>query len=117
MLRNTCLVFALIAAAFSPLVNAQSITGDLVVDVTDSSGGVLATAHLALTEIETGIKQDAVTDNDGKALFSQLKPGRYRLSVSAPGFQVREVTEIRIQVGQRARVQVELAVGQVTEAV
>lgn len=115
MLRRLCV--AAIAAAVSSVMMSQSITGDLVVDVYDSSGGVVGGAHLILTEVETGVKQESRTDADGKALLSQLKPGRYQVSVSSPGFQSQQVTDVRIQVGQRARVGVELSVGQVTEAV
>jgi hypothetical protein len=96
---------------------AQSITGDLAVDVSDSSGAMVGGAHLALTEVETGVRQESMTDGDGKKLFSQLKPGLYKLTVTAPGFQSKDVTDIRIQVGQRARVGVELSLGQVTEAI
>jgi len=103
-------------AALAPLARAQSITGDLVVNVTDASGAVVAGAKLVLTEIETNLKQELPTDALGNALFGQLKPGQYKLEVTMAGFQPQEVTDIRVRVGQRARVDVKLAVGQVTES-
>jgi hypothetical protein len=115
MYRNACFVLAF--AAFAALATAQSISGDLVVDVYDSSGGVVIGAKLTLTDVDTGVTHESTTDATGKSLLSQLKPGRYRITVAASGFQNKEVTDVRIQVGQRARVGVELAVGQVTEAV
>jgi hypothetical protein len=96
---------------------AQSITGDLVVNVTDPSGAVVIGAKLALTEVETNIKQESVTDALGNSMFGQLKPGMYKLDVTAPGFQNQAVTDVRVQVGQRARVDVKMAVGQLTESV
>lgn len=110
-----CVVLAL--AAMAPAAKAQSITGDLVVNVTDPSGAVVAGSKLVLTEVATNIKQEMPTDELGNALFGQLKPGRYKLEVASAGFQPQEITDIRIQVGQRARVEVKLAVGQLTEAV
>jgi len=101
----------------APSAISQSISGDLVVSVTDSSGAVVVGAKLELTEVETGIKQESATDSSGNAILPQLKPGLYRLSVAASGFQKKEVTDVRIQVGQRARVEVELPVGQITEAI
>src|SRR5439155_8972793 len=99
------------------LAAAQTISGDLVVKVVDPSGAVVANSKLTLTEIETKVKAESVTDTLGDALFFQLKPGQYELEVEAAGFGKTEIGDIRIQVGQRARVDVTLQVGQVTEAV
>jgi hypothetical protein len=96
---------------------AQSISGDLVVTVVDSSEASVSTARLTLTEVDTKVRLDSLTDSLGTALLPQLKPGLYQLEVAAPGFQTKTVSDIRIQVGQRARVNVVLAVGQVTESV
>jgi hypothetical protein len=96
---------------------AQTISGDLVVKVMDASGAIVANSKLTLTEIETKVKAESVTDTLGNALFFQLKPGQYELEVEAPGFRKTSIGDIRIQVGQRARVDVTLQVGQVTEAV
>jgi len=91
---------------------AQTISGDLVVKVMDPSGLVVANSKLTLTEIETKVKAESVTDTLGAALFFQLKPGQYELEVEAPGFRKTAIGDIRIQVGQRARVDVTLQVGQ-----
>src|SRR5437899_1542758 len=99
------------------LASAQTISGDLVVKVVDPSGAVVANSKLTLTEIETKVKAESVTDTLGDALFFQLKPGQYELEVEAAGVRRTEIGDIRIQVGQRARVDVTLQVGQVTEAV
>src|SRR5215217_7886750 len=117
MPRNICLVFATAMLAMPPFITAQTISGDLVVNVVDQSSAALADAKLILTEVETNLRQESITDSQGITLFAQLKPGLYRLTVSAAGFQTKEVTDIRIQVGQRARVDVEMPLGQLTESV
>ena len=61
------------------LASAQTISGDLVVKVVDPSGAVVANSKLTLTEIETKVKAESVTDTLGDALFFQLKPGQYEL--------------------------------------
>ena len=80
----------------------QTITGDLVVGVTDSSGGAVSAAALSLTAVETNVKLSAVTDTLGTSLFTQIKPGHYRLEVSAAGFQKANITDIEIALGQHA---------------
>ena len=110
--------YVVLAAAVLPAIGlAQSISGDLVVNVVDSSSSMVSAAKLSLTEVETKVRQESVTDSLGNALFPQLKPGTYQLEVTAAGFQTRTVSDIRIQVGQRARVNVEMAIGQLTESV
>ncbi|MBI2689363.1 MAG: TonB-dependent receptor [Acidobacteria bacterium] len=106
-----CTLVATVAAL------AQTISGDLVVNVTDPSGLPIAASKLLLTEVETNVKHESVTDNLGNALFFQLKPNSYKLEVEAAGFRKADVSGIRIQVGQRARVDVRLQVGQVNESV
>jgi len=108
----------LVAATVLPaLLLAQSISGDLVVTVIDASEASVSGARLALTEVDTKVRLTSVTDSLGAALLQQLKPGLYQLEVAAPGFQTKTVSDIRIQVGQRARVNVVMSLGQITETV
>ncbi|MGI8991495.1 MAG: TonB-dependent receptor domain-containing protein [Bryobacteraceae bacterium] len=109
--------FIIFAFTIAVTLYGQSITGDLVVNVTDPSGGVVAGAKLSLIQIETNVKSEGQSDSLGNVLFSQLKPGPYRLEVSAPGFQTANVTDIVITIGQRAHVDAKLTVGSVAEAV
>jgi len=99
------------------LLVAQSITGDLVVNVTDPSGGVVTAAKVELTQVETSVKFSGVTDTLGNFLFSNLKTGAYQLDVTAPGFQKANFTGINISLGQRARLDVKLEVGAMTQEV
>src|SRR5687768_9160282 len=104
----TLLLVALVFSA-APRADAQIISGDLVVRVVDPADLVVTGASLSLTEVQTGIRHDAATDAQGTYLFGQLKPGLYRLEVGASGFRTTNVEDIRIQLGQRARVDVTLA--------
>ncbi|HZT28343.1 MAG TPA: TonB-dependent receptor [Bryobacteraceae bacterium] len=95
----------------------QSITGDLAVNVTDPSGASVSGAKLELIQVETNVKFEGQTDTLGNFLFSQLKPGPYRLEVAAAGFQKATLTDIVITLGQRALVNAKLTVGAITETV
>ncbi len=114
ILSRTSVVVAL---SFSALLYSQSITGDLAVNVTDPSGSVVSGAKLNLIQVETNVHSEAQTDALGNYLFSQLKPGRFALEVSGPGFQKTNLSDIVISLGQRARVDVKLTVGTLTETV
>ncbi len=107
------LSFAVVAAT----AHGQSISGDLVVHVVDPTDLVVADAKLALTAVETNVSFNARTDPYGNYLFTQLKPGQYKLEAASEGFQTIVVHDIRIQVGQRARVDVKLPISGVAETV
>jgi len=97
--------------------SAQTITsGDVAGTVTDPSGSVLVDAKLVLTKADTGVTQGAKTSQQGSFRFAFLPPGAYSLTVEAAGFQPVK-RSFEIQVGQTARVDVELAVGSSTTIV
>ncbi|HVT93902.1 MAG TPA: TonB-dependent receptor [Bryobacteraceae bacterium] len=106
---------AFFAAAFT--LNAQAITGDLLVSVTDPNGAVVPGAKLELTDPSTNIGVGAVTSGSGTYLYSQLKPGTYGLRVTATGFEAAQLDNVLIRLGQRSRVDVKLTIGAVNETV
>ena len=108
---------ALLILTLAPFALSQSISGDLVVKVSDSSSAAVTGAKLILTQVETNVRLESVTGDAGTALFPQLKPATYQLETSHAGFQTQTMRDIRVQVGQRARVDIEMKVGQLTESV
>jgi carboxypeptidase family protein len=100
-----------------PQIFGQSITGDILGTVYDSTKAVVPGAKVTLTATDTGIKQEAPSDENGNYLFAALKPGLYSVQASKDGFQTSEVTNITLLVGARPRVDITLQVGAVTQTV
>src|SRR4051812_927968 len=67
--------------------HAQVYSGSLTGVVTDPSGAAVPNAQVALTDEERGFAYPAKTDNDGRYVLRNLPPGRYRLSLTAPGMR------------------------------
>ncbi len=111
------LIFAALALVVAAPIFSQSITGDLVINVTDPSSGAVAGAKLTLTQTDTNVQLTGETDSLGNSVLPQLKPGSYTLDVSASGFRKANVTDIVVAIGQRAQVNVKLTLGAVTETV
>ncbi|HEY6273406.1 MAG TPA: carboxypeptidase regulatory-like domain-containing protein [Terriglobales bacterium] len=95
----------------------QSITGDILGTVQDSSGAVVPGAKATLTAMDTGIKSEATSDDGGNFLFASLKPGHYSVQVGKAGFETATLTDIELLVGQRPHVDITLRVGAVTQSV
>lgn len=95
----------------------QSITGTILGTVYDSSQAVVSGAKVEVTMVTQGWKRSMETDGLGNYIFTNLPPGRYAITVSAPGFQTANVPDIELRVDQRARVDATLQPGAVTEQV
>src|SRR5579884_1730430 len=104
-------IVALVAMCLVPAIAySQTITsGDVAGNVTDPSGAVLPGAAVTLRNEASGIDRVATTSAQGSYRFVFLEPGRYSVTVSAKGFQDSK-RFFDVQVGQTARVDVQLSV-------
>ncbi len=105
--------FSLVCAAGA---GAQE-TGDIVGTVTDSTGAVVPSATVTLTNTGTNVSQTAQSGGDGNYLFTLLQVGNYVVRVTAPGFKTTTHASIALSSGDRARVDVKLQVGEQTTTV
>jgi len=102
--------------SFSCLGLAQVNTASLTGLVTDSSGAVVPDAAVTLTNTDTNISQTVNTSNVGYYVFPVLPVGNYSLKIQKTGFQTG-ASDIRLDVGQRGRLDVQLKPGGATETV
>jgi hypothetical protein len=99
------------------MLGAQSFTGRIVGTVTDSSGGVIAGASVTAVQVGTNRTTQTTTNADGNFSLNELPRGEYRLEVNSPGFKQFVQRGVTLSVGQQARVDIALEVGNVAEAV
>ena len=65
--------------------------------VTDSSGAVIPSAEVVLTNQDTQVKQTATSNAQGFVQILHLPPGRYTASVTAAGFTTWEQKDIDVE--------------------
>ncbi|GGH08490.1 TonB-dependent receptor [Silvibacterium dinghuense] len=106
-------VFLLTACRYAMAQATTSLGGR----VTDSSGAIIPGATVKLTLESTSATRVNTTNSSGEFQFSQLKPGRYDLTVSMGGFQTAEKTGMDLLVSQPATFNVTLGVAAVTQQV
>ena len=85
--------------------------------VKDPSDAVIAGAKVTLTNLDTGLRRELATNDQGFYAAPSLPVGRYKISASKAGFSIAEVREIKLDVTQTARVDFALKTGAVTESV
>ncbi len=96
---------------------AQSNTGTITGVVQDQNGAVVANATVNITNVGTNESRTAQTDSDGRYEVPALSTGVYKVTATAGGFQETTVNEVRLAVGEKARVDLNLNVGAVGETV
>src|SRR3954451_12335211 len=107
------LLFTLIAVAAW----AQP-TATIVGRVVDSSGAVISGAQVTAHNTDTGLERTTTSTESGDYELPLLPiTGSWTVSVGKQGFQTQELRGIQLQVDQRARVDVQLTVGSVSERV
>ena len=95
----------------------QAGSGDLTGEVRDASGGLLAGAKVTLRRSDTQETYATVSTVGGVYSFSGLKPGGYAASVELTGFKKLLREGIVVTTGNTTRVDLQVAVGSVTETV
>jgi len=79
--------------------------------VTDASGAAVPGAAVMLVNNATGVKMTAATTSVGYDLFPSLPAAVYTLTVSAQGFRANEITDLRLEIGERRTSNVSLQLG------
>src|SRR5262245_9947315 len=95
----------------------QGSTAQISGVITDQSGAVLPGVEVSVTQTETGLVRNALTNETGLYVLSNLPIGPYRLEASLAGFRSNVRTGIVLQVGSNPVFNISLQVGQVAETV
>jgi hypothetical protein len=107
------LIAALLASAMLFGQNSSSITGT----VRDSTGAVVPGATITLVNTGTNAALKTTTNTGGDYLIAGLRAGSYNLSIVHDGFKKFELTGVTLAVAQKARVDANMEIGQITTEV
>jgi len=96
---------------------AQVGTAQFQGRVTDPQKGVVAKAQVLIANHATGTNHKVTTNDSGLYTAPFLSPGRYVITVQAPGFSTATSEPLIVNVGQMLVFDVELKVGNASEQV
>ncbi len=109
-------VFVLLAL-FTASAVAQVATADLHIAVKDANGAVVKNATVTVRNPAQGLERTQTANVDGEYGFRALPPGRYEVTITAPGFAKVVANDVVITVGQVAEFPVKLELATVTSEV
>jgi hypothetical protein len=103
--------------AFISMALGQSVNGSITGEVTDPSGAVVAGAHVAAHNLDTGVDTSTTTNSTGTFHIDFLPIGNYQVTVQASGFGTETLPAFALEVLQTANFNIKLTVGTSTTTV
>jgi hypothetical protein len=100
-----------------PSASRAQDTGYIAGTVTDKTGAAISGAKVVIVSVSGNLSRETESNADGAYTVAGLPGGMYNLTVTADGFQKFVAQRIALDVAQKSRVDVQLAVGAVTQEV
>ncbi len=96
---------------------AQESRGSITGKVIDPQGAVIPGATIVVTNTETNVSNRTATNQTGYFEVNLLNPGKYMVTVEAPGFKKSVRAGLELNVGGRIDIDLQMQVGQLAETV
>jgi hypothetical protein len=96
---------------------AQAVSGTILGSVLDASGAAVPEVSVTIVNSETGLVRVVTTDSTGEYNAPSLPPGIYSVSAAQRGFKRVSLAGVRLNVDLKARVNLKLEVGEITESI
>ena len=109
-------LLSLVVLLLCSLTALAQYSGNIQGVVTDPSDAAVANASVRLHNLENGIEASVITSSSGNYRFSSLEPGRYTLTIVAPGFKTQAVN-LTLGTSETQGINIKLAISSATEAV
>ena len=114
-LRWFALMFILASFGISGM--AQTPTGIIQGEVTDSTGAAVQSALVTITKTDTNESRTVKTDASGRYEIPLVQPGTYVVDAKAAGFKSASQGGVVVELAKTHSVDFALTVGQVTEKI
>jgi hypothetical protein len=117
MTTSKWLALLLLFAGLPRLAFAQNDSGRIAGTVRDQTDAVVGDASVTVKNERTGESRAATTNTQGFFVVSALKPSTYAISITKPGFQQIEYTQMPVAVGQELTLDFQFKPAGVSETV
>ncbi|MGH9620537.1 MAG: carboxypeptidase-like regulatory domain-containing protein, partial [Bryobacteraceae bacterium] len=121
MLKKFAIPVALAPVALAMLLCSQPAQaqelGNISGVVSDASGSVIPSAQVKVTNDQTDVTRNVVTNSSGHYNAPDLVIGKYTIAISAKGFKTYRQTGIPVNVNANLRIDARLQIGGVQQTV
>lgn len=114
LMRFTVLLLVVLVA---PATFAQAGRSELTGVVHDQSGALISQGSISVTEVSTKQIVSSTLGESGTFTITNLRPGLYTITVEVPSFKTYSQSGVHLATGERARLDITLEPGQLSETV
>jgi hypothetical protein len=97
--------------------HAQSTFGSIVGSVKDASDAAVTAAVVSVRDLDENLTRSTASNEQGLYQVLNLRPGRYEITATKPGFATVKVAEVQLQARQELRQDIQFQVAALTETV
>src|SRR6185436_10191166 len=109
-LMHVCLL--LVCCGASTFSHSQ-VTGRIAGTIKDERGALIVGAEITVASETTGQQRNVITGKDGSYSMVLLRPGPYRVRISASGFKSAVFDSVNVAITETTNVSVELPVANI----
>src|SRR5207245_4718876 len=106
-----------LALAVAPILHAQVERASIIGNITDKTGAAMPGVEVVITNESTNTSVRVSSDDAGAFTAVNLIPGSYSVSASPKGFRPVVFRNFVLQVGQSARLDITMELGNVEQTV
>jgi hypothetical protein len=117
MQKRVGALFALAALCIPVQTNAQVLYGSVVGNVTDPSHAAVPSATVTITNKQTNLSRETLTNDTGGYSFPSVPAGTYDVKVSREGFATFTQSNVQVTINNVTRIDAVMKVGNVAETV
>ena len=96
---------------------SQATTGSIEGSVTDSNGAIVPDARIVATNAQTGLTREVTSNTEGLYRLLLLPVGDYDVTIEKQGFASVKRQGVKVQVGQKVPLDIELGAAGASETV
>ena len=115
MNRRVLMICTVLALCVTGLAFGQAVSGTILGTVTDGTGAIRPGAKVTVLNEGTGLTRTMPADQNGEYSFPSLPTGRYTVMAEVTGFRTLALSNIELGVDQRARIDLKLEIGTISE--
>ena len=116
LVRRAVSIAVVVTVSVVGVAQAQTPSGTITGVVTDTSGARVVDAGVSIASLQTGYAWALTTSPEGIFSIPALKPGEYRVTVTAAGFK-RVERDVSVEAGATTTADLTLEIGDVTSSV
>ena len=117
MFRSHVKTFLICLVTASSLFGQGGESTQILGIVEDTSGALIPGVVVTATHVATGQQRQVTTGESGNYVITNINPGEYTVRAEKAGFKSEVRSSLLLQLNQKARVDIKLSIGAVSETV